>query len=150
MELIFVFAIVFVEIFLLHFSKIMEIVRTFGIDTFMDTEEFTVFLGSQSVTAMRADKAYRSCNDFTGTEGLTTDLALVLSIAAIVVVDEMVWSTTERTDGIFRNGFTIATLNRLEEFSVLPLIVLQKELPVLFDKGFNDRELIDFEFLILG
>ena len=98
---------------------------------------------------MRADKAYRSCKDFTGTEGLPTDFALVLSIAAVVVVDEMVWSTTERTDGILWNGFRVATLNRFKGFAILPLIVFQKELPVLFDKGFYNRELVNLKLLVL-
>ena len=33
---------------------------------------------------------------------------------------------------------------------IFPLIVFKEELPVLFDKGFNDRKFIYFEFLIFG
>ena len=33
--------------------------------------------------------------------------------------------------------------------TILPLIVFEKELPVLFDKGFDDREFIHFEFWVL-
>ena len=51
-------------------------------------------------------------------------------------------------DGIFRNGFTITALNWFDRLTVFPLVVLKKELPVLFDKGFDDRKLIDFKFLI--
>ena len=56
--------------------------------------------------------------------------------------------TTEGADGIFRNGFTIAPLNRRHSFTIAPGVVLQKELPVLFDKRFDDRELIHFELLV--
>ena len=116
----------------------------------MNTKEFTVFLGNKCVATMRTGKPARCCNNFTGAKGLTTDFTLVLAVAAIVIVEEMVGSTTQRTDSILRNGFAVATLNRLNGLAILPQIVLQKELPVLFDKGFNDRELVDFEFLILG
>ena len=44
---------------------------------------------------------------------------------------------------------TITTLNRFNRLSIFPLIVFEKELPVLFDKGFDDRKLINLKFLIL-
>ena len=116
----------------------------------MYAEKFAVFLGNQGIAAMRADKAYRSCNNFSGTESLTTYFALELTVAAIVVVDEMVWSTTQRTDGIFGNGFTITTLNRFNRLAILPLIVFQKELPVQLDKWFDNRKFINLKFLVLG
>ena len=47
MELIFVLAIVFHKVFLLYFFKIVEIIRTFGIYTFMNAEKFTVFLSNK-------------------------------------------------------------------------------------------------------
>ena len=40
-------------------------------------------------------------------------------------------------------------MNRLEWFTILPVIVFEKELPVLLDKGFDDREFIHFKFLVL-
>ena len=43
MELIFIFAIILSKVFLIHFFKIVEIIRTFGIDAFMYAEELTVF-----------------------------------------------------------------------------------------------------------
>ena len=94
MEFIFVFAIVLIKVFLLHFFKIVEIIRTLWIDTFMYAEELTVFLGNEGISAVRAGKAKRCCNDFAGTEGLTADFALILTVTAIVVIDEMVWGTT--------------------------------------------------------
>ena len=150
MELIFVFAIVLIQVFLLHLFKVVEIVRALWIDTFMYAEELAVFLGNKGISTVRAGKADGSSNNFASAEGLTTDLALVLTITTIVVVNVVMRSPTQRTDGILGNGFTIAPLNRLDRFSVFPPIVFEKELPVLFDKGFDDRKLINLEFLILG
>ena len=149
MEFIFVFTIIFSKVFLIHLFKIMEIVRTFWIDAFMYAEELTVFFGDEGVSAVRTGKAKRCCNDFTGAEGLTTDFTLVLTVTSIIVVYVVMWSPTQRADGIFRNGFTITALNWFYRLTVFPLIVFKKKQPVLFDKGFDDRKLIDLKFLIL-
>ena len=98
---------------------------------------------------MRTGKAKRCCDDFAGGEGLTTDFTLVLTVTTVIVVDVVMWGSTQRADDIFRNGFTITTLNWFYRFSVFPLVVFQKKLPVLFDKGFDNRKLINLKFLIL-
>ena len=59
----------------------------------MNAEEFTVFLCNQSITTMRAGKSERCCNNLAGREGLSTDFALVLPLATIVIIDKMVRST---------------------------------------------------------
>ena len=115
----------------------------------MYAKKLAVFLCNKCIATVRAGKAERCCNNFTGAKGLATDLTLVLAVAAIIVVDEMVGSTAKRTDGIFGNGFAIATLNGFEGLTILPLIVFEKKLIVLFDKGFDDRKLIHFKFLVL-
>lgn len=114
----------------------------------MYTEERTVFLCNKGIATMRTCQSERCCNKFTGAKGLTTDLVLALPIATIVIIDIMMRCTTQRADGIFQKEFIIATLNRFDRFAILPLIVFEKELPVLFDKGFNDRKLINLKFLI--
>ena len=68
-----------------------------------DADVIKVFHCGQGIAAMRAGKTYRSCNNFAGGESLTTDFTLVLSVSAIVIVEEMVRSTTQRTDSIRRN-----------------------------------------------
>lgn len=148
MELIFVFAVIRIEIVLVDFVKIVEIVRTFGIDTFMYAEEFTVFLGSQGIATVRACKPDRGGGNIAGRESLTADLALVLPVSTIVIVDKMMRRSAQRTDSIFGKGFTIATLNRLNRFAIFPLIVFEEKLPVLFDESFDNREFIYFEFLV--
>jgi len=114
----------------------------------MNAEKFTVFPGNEGVAAMRAGEPERSGNHFTGAEGLPTDFALILTVTTIVVIDVMVGSPTKRADGIIGNGFTITAFYRFDRPAIFPLIVFKKELPVLFDKSFNDREPVYLEFLI--
>ena len=94
MKLIFVFAIVLIQIVLFYFFKVVEIVRAFWIYTFVNTEEFMVFLSSQSIATMRADKAERCSNNFAATESLAADFALVLTITAVVIINVVMRGTT--------------------------------------------------------
>ena len=98
---------------------------------------------------MRADKTKRRSYFFTGRECLSADLALILTVTAIVIIDVMMRSTANRANSIFRDGLTITTLNRFNRLSILPLIEFEKELPILFVEGFDDRKLVNLEFLIL-
>lgn len=66
----------------------MEIVGTLWIYTFVYAEKFPVFLGGKSISTVGTGKAEWSCNEFAGAKSLPADLALVLSIAPIVVIDE--------------------------------------------------------------
>ena len=115
----------------------------------MYAEKLAVLLGNESISAVRTGKSEWCSNDFARGEGLTADFALILTVAPVVVVNVEMWSTAQRTDSICRDGLAIATLNRLDRLAILPLIVFKKELPVLFYESFNDREMVDFEFLIL-
>ena len=55
-EFVFVFAIVFVQMFFINAGEVMQIVRAFGIHTFVDDKVFTVFLMHQAVVAMRTSQ----------------------------------------------------------------------------------------------
>ena len=46
MELIFIFAVILSEVFLIHFFEIVEIISAFGIDALMDEKVFAFFLGN--------------------------------------------------------------------------------------------------------
>ena len=94
MELIFVFSIVFHKVFLLHFFKIVEIIRTFGIYTFMNAEKFTVFLSNKGVTTVRAGETNGYSDDVSRAESLSTNLALILPVTAIIIVNKVVRSST--------------------------------------------------------
>ena len=150
MKLIFIFTVILIEILLVYFLQIVEIIRTFRIHAFMDPKKFTVFLSHEGIAAVRTGETKWSGNIFAGREGLSTDLTLKLTIAAIVIVNVMMRRTTKRAYSVFWNGFTVTALNRFYRFTILPLIVFKKELPVLFDKGLDDRKLVNLKFLILG
>lgn len=94
MELIFVLAIVFHKVFLLYFFKIVEIIRTFGIYTFMNAEKFTVFLSNKGVTTVRAGETNGYSDDVSRAESLSTNLALILPVTAIIIVNKVVRSST--------------------------------------------------------
>ena len=149
MEFIFILAEIFFQILLVHFLQVVEIVRAFGVDTLMEDEVFPLFFGGEGVSAVRADKAGGGRDLFAGNESLAADFALVLSVAAVIIVDVMMRGATERTDDIFRDRPAIASLDGFNGFAILPEVVFEEELPVLFDEGFDDREFVDLEFLIL-
>ena len=98
--------------------------------------------------AVRAHEADRQSDDLPGDEGLPTDLALVLSVAAIVIIEIVVGSAAERKEGILRDGFPVTALDRSEGFAILPAVVFQEELPVLFDEGFDNREAVSGKLLV--
>ena len=102
------------------------------------------------MSAVRAQKAQGGSYRITRRKGLSTDFTLILSIAAIIVIDEIVWCTAQWAYGIFWDGFSVPALNWLQGLMIFPLIVFNKELPILFDECFDDRKFIDFEFLIFG
>ena len=149
MEFIFVFSVILFEIVPVNFFQVVKVVRAFGVDAFMEDEVPAFFLGGERVPAVRADKADRGRDLLAGNESLAADLALVLPVAAVIIVDVMVRSTTERTDGIFRNRPAITSLDGFHGSAILPEIVFEEELPVLFNEGFDNREFVDFEFLVL-
>ncbi len=57
MEFVFIPAVKFFQMLLIHFSKIAKIVRASGIDTFMDDEVLTVFFVGKGVATVGAAQA---------------------------------------------------------------------------------------------
>ena len=53
MEFVFILSISLIEMFWLHFFKVVEIVRTFRIYTLMQDKTFPVLFGNESVPAVR-------------------------------------------------------------------------------------------------
>jgi hypothetical protein len=82
---------------------------------------------------------------------LAADLAFELTTAAAVVIDIFMRGSTERANGIAWNimGFAFLGFHGRCGFSIAEAIVLIPELPVLFDKGFDDGELVGQELLVL-
>ena len=46
MEFIFIFAVVFIEVFLVYLLEIMQVIRTFVVNAFVYDKVLTVFLGN--------------------------------------------------------------------------------------------------------
>ena len=149
-KLMFVFPVRFFEVFLIYIFQVTEIVGAFQVHTFVDNEVFALLLRRKGMPAVRAQQTKRSSHEITGGECLPADLALILALAAVIIVNEMMWGTAERADDIFRDGPAVSSLHRLDGFFVAPKVVLEEKLPVLFDEGFDMRQFIDFELLIFG
>ena len=81
---------------------------------------------------------------------MPADLTLKLSAAAGVVIEVVMRGAAEGADGIWRNvtGFAFVWLNRFYGFAVAEAVVFVPELPVLFDKRFDDREFVCEELLV--
>ena len=86
MELVFILTIVLIEVFFINFTKIVKIVRAFGIHTFMDDEMFPVFLWNKGIPTVRATKLYRGKAAFFRRKSGITDLAENLSLGTIIFV----------------------------------------------------------------
>ena len=114
----------------------------------MDAGELPVLFWDKGMAAVRTEETDGSGGVFTAGESLSTDLTLVLTVAAIIIVDVRMGSATERADDVFRDGSVGSSLNRSERFLVFPLIVFEKELPVLLYKCLDDRKPVHFEFMI--
>ena len=148
MKFVFIFAIVLVEMFFINPGEVMQIERALGIDTFVDAEEFPVLFRDEGVSAVRADETDRRGDNLPSDKCLATDLALILSVAAIVIIKIMVRGATEGTDNLLRDGFTVTPLDWSDGFTILPEIILEEELPVLFDEWLDDREAVSGKFLV--
>ena len=96
----------------------------------------TVFDWLESMAAVRA-------LELKGSKGLATDFAFELSATTSIIVDVFMRGPAKRTYGIFRNGanLTLLGFDRFHSFAITESVVLVPELPVLFDKRFDDRKL---------
>lgn len=57
--------------------------------------------------------------------------------------------TAERADDIIWYGLPIASLDRINCFTIFPEIVFKKELPVLLNEGLDNRETVSGKFLVI-
>jgi hypothetical protein len=125
MEFVFIFTKILVQMIFINLREVMQIEGALRIDAFVNAEEFSVLLGDERVSAIRAYEAERRGEKFSRDERLAADLALVLPVAAIVIIEIVVRSATEGTDGILRDGFAVTALDRPDGFAILPEVVFQ-------------------------
>ena len=110
----------------------------------------TVFDWLQSMTAVRALELKGSSYFLSIDKGLATDFAFELSATTSIIVDVLMRGPAKRTYGVFRNGadLTLLGFDRFHSFAVTESVVFVPELPVLFEKRFDDRKLIGKELLV--
>ena len=103
------------------------------------------------MATVRTVKDNGSVVQFTGMEGTGADSTLKLSITAIVIVKIFMGGTTAWTDCIGRDiTFGIFTdSDRLNEFTVSCVEVVDKFFVIILFRLDNDWWLIYFKFLIL-
>ena len=92
MELVFIFTIVFIQMFFIHLFEIMQIIRAFGIYTFMDEEMLAVFFMNETVVTMRAfqNGSFRKTVIFSWRKMCLADLAQNLAFLLAIVPHEIV------------------------------------------------------------
>lgn len=131
--------------------KIPFVVGTVVIDTFVDTEMCPVFDRLEGMAAVRALKFKRGSHPFAIDKGLAANFALKLATAARIIVDILMWCTTERTYGIHRDitGFAFLRPDWFYSLAIAEAVVFIPELPVLFDERFDNGQFIGKEFLVL-
>ena len=56
MELIFVLAVIFFKVFLIHFFKVVQVVGAFRIHALMDDKVFAVLFGNQGICTVWASQ----------------------------------------------------------------------------------------------
>lgn len=133
-------------------SQVPLVVGAVVIDAFVDAEVLPVFDRLEGMAAVRALELQGGCDVFPVDKGLLADFAFELSTSAAVVIDILMRCTAERADGIRGNivGLAFLWFNWLYGLAVPKKVVFVPELPVLFDEGFDDGQLIGEEFLVFG
>ena len=130
-EFIFIFAILLFQVLLIDLPQVIEIVRAFHVDAFVDDKVLTVFLVCQGIAAMGAPQGivFGETVVVRG-EVSITDLALDLSFGSVVAVEIGLGCITAGTGAILRNIAFLTPGNRLD-FLVVPVFkVGNEELPV--------------------
>ena len=89
MELIFILAVVLFEVVLINLLQVVEIVRTFGVDAFMEDEVFAFFLGNKGIAAVWAAQFQAGEAALLWREPGGADFAQELSFGTVVPVQ--VW-----------------------------------------------------------
>lgn len=150
MELIFIFAVILFEVFLIHLLQVVEIVRTFGVDTFMQDEMFPLFFRHKCFPTVRAAQSKLLCKAvLIRSKVCIADLAFELSCFSVIAVKIRLGSAAGRA-GTFLRDVAFFTARDRFYFTMVPVFkVGDKKLPVPFMLDDLDfRKLVHFEFLI--
>ncbi len=149
MELVFIFAVVFRKVSVIDFSEVVEVVRAFGVDAFVDDKVFAFFLWDEGIAAMGTAEFYRGEAAFRRGEPGVTDLTQDLSFGTVVFVEVRHGGITARAGAVLRD----VTLRAAADGSCFPAIAffdVGNEFfvsPALAEVG-DERELVNLELLV--
>ena len=104
MELIFVFAVILFELFLIHLFQVVEVVRAFGIDALVDDKVFPVLFGNKSVSTVRAPQLHGRETAFRWRKPGGTDLTEELAFGAVILVKERFRGVAARAMAVVRDS----------------------------------------------
>ena len=97
MELVFILSISLIEMFWLHFFKVVEIVRAFRVHTLMQDKKLAVLFGNEGIPAVRAAQLYRREAVILLGELCVTDLTGELTFGTVILVKIWLRSLTTGT-----------------------------------------------------
>lgn len=149
-EVIFIFAIVFHEVRLVNFFRVVEVIRAFGADTLIEDKMFPVLYGNEGVPAMGTVQLQGRETIFVRGERSITGLAQELPFGTIVLVEKRFRGIAARAGAVVRDVAFRAVSDRPDLLAVA-LFVVRDEIfvrPVLAEVC-NQREFINFELMVL-
>ena len=150
MELVFIFPVSLIEMFWLHFFKVMEIVRAFRVYALMQDKELPVFLWDKSIPAVGTAKFYGRKAVILLRELRVTDFAGKLSFGAVVLVKIGFWSLTAGT-GTVIGDITFGPPADGTDLLFITFFKVRDEIfisPVLTEIG-DQGKFVNFELLVL-
>ena len=150
MEFIFVFSVAAFEIFLINLFEIVKVVRTFGIDAFVDHKVFAVFYVNQRMVTVRAFQGVGLCKTvFIRRECSGADFAQDLTLRAVILVEIRFWSIAAGTGARIVDITCGPAMDRFDFLAILPLDVRDVIVVVPFLVIDDLWKFINFELLIL-
>ena len=152
MQFVLALTVIFGQISLIDLFQVTKIIRTFGIDTFMDNKVFTVLFTVQGVAAVGTAKIQgREAVALFRRETGITDFAEELAFGAVVLVEILGWGFAPGTGAVFGDITFLTAAYRLNKLPVAFFPIREQILisPIL-TIGLDDREFVDLNFWYLG
>ena len=151
MELIFVLTILLIEVLLINLFEVVEIVRTFRINTLMDNKVFAILYVRKSIAAVRTTQSIGFGKAiFRRREVGIADFAFDLPFSAVVTVEIRLRSIAGRTLTIQWDIAILTSGDRLDFLMVLEFEVRDQELPVpVIVVAIHFWKFVGFKLLIL-
>ena len=148
-EFVFVFAIVFLQVFFINLFEVVQIVGAFGVYTFVEDKVLAVFFGNKCMAAVGVPQLHGRKAALLWREQGTVYLAEYLPFGAVVFVEIRHGRITAWAGAVLRDVAVRAAVYRLD---LLPIAFFDigDELfvsPVLAKVG-DKGQLVCFEFLV--